>query len=729
MPASRSAITLPDRAFDALPAAAVVTDATGIVLFSNQAFSAMTGRTPADVVGRPFALLTGPAEGSGPLATIRRCFADGGACNELVRQHRRNGEAFWTRTIVWPLRDGDVLTRFAVIQTDVTGVVRARELLDRVEQQRTTDRLLLHLAQSLTRETELQAVLQGVADAICEVSGADAAAVAEWAPDANNMAMLAVAGWGARIEDARTYRSSPQQSPELEHIVSRRQPVLRTLDTASGFMRRTLAHFGIHTLVGIPMPSDGELPGLLLACWSSAPDPGRLERATEGLSELAAIATIALQNARMLEQVRQAASIDALTRLPNRTVLTDRLGEELGRSTADSKTAVVYCDIDRFKRTNDLLGHRMGDRVLQEVAARLVAAARPDDLVARVGGDEFVVLVPRVHSSLEVDALVRRVETAFAEPLSIEGVPVRVALSLGTATSGRVNRASRATTAEALLHTADSAMYWRKARRGGRPGSVAMPPEQRIRTELPEAARRGLIHPYWQPQLDLRTDRVVALEALAHWDHPELGLLTAARFIPVAESTGDIIELGRHMLRASCRFGADLRRHRPGLTISVNVSSAELASPTFADGVLDELAAARLPPEALTLELTETQLAPDENLLAEQAVRLSELGVHIALDDFGTGYTAISQLQNLPISELKLDRYFVQREASEGADLAAAIVALGHGLQLRVVAEGAETPEQLARVRRIGADRAQGFLISRPLPPGAVEAYLDSAWR
>jgi EAL domain-containing protein (putative c-di-GMP-specific phosphodiesterase class I) len=180
------------------------------------------------------------------------------------------------------------------------------------------------------------------------------------------------------------------------------------------------------------------------------------------------------------------------------------------------------------------------------------------------------------------------------------------------------------------------------------------------------------------------------------------------------------------MLRASCRFGAGLRRHRPGLTISVNVSSAELASPTFADGVLDELTAARLPPEALTLELTETQLAPDENLLAEQAVRLSELGVHIALDDFGTGYTAITQLQNLPISELKLDRYFVQREAPEGADLAAAIVALGHGLQLRVVAEGAETPEQLARLRRIGADRAQGFLISRPLPPGAVEAYLDS---
>ena len=726
MPASRSAIALRERAFDALPAAAVVTDACGIVLFSNEAFSAMTGRSAAAVIGHPFELLVGGPEESGPLATIRRCFADGGACNELVRQHRDNGEAYWSRTIVWPLRDGDVLTHFAVIQTDVTGVVRARELLDRVEQQRTTDRLLLHLAQSLTRQTELQAILQGVADAICEVSGADAAAVAEWAPDTNNMAMLAVAGWGDRTEDARTYRSSPQQSPELEDIVSRREPVLRTLDSASGFMHRTLMHFGIHTLLGVPMPSDGELPGLLLACWSSAPDPARLESATEGLSELAAIATIALQNARMLEQVREAASTDPLTRLPNRTVLTDRLGEELGRSTADSKTAVVYCDIDRFKRTNDSLGHRIGDRVLQEVAARLVAAARPDDLVARVGGDEFVVLLPRVRSPLEVDAVVRRLEAAFAEPLSIEGIPVRVGLSLGTATSGQVNRASRATTAEALLHTADSAMYWRKAWRGGRPGSVAMPPEQRIRTELPEAARRGLIHPYWQPQLDLRTDRVVALEALAHWDHPELGLLTAARFIPVAESTGDIIELGRHMLRASCRFGAGLRRHRPGLTISVNVSSAELASPTFADGVLDELTAARLPPEALTLELTETQLAPDENLLAEQAVRLSELGVHIALDDFGTGYTAITQLQNLPISELKLDRYFVQREAPEGADLAAAIVALGHGLQLRVVAEGAETPEQLARLRRIGADRAQGFLISRPLPPGAVEAYLDS---
>jgi diguanylate cyclase (GGDEF)-like protein/PAS domain S-box-containing protein len=721
---------LPAVVLDVLPVPALITDAAGIVVYANPAFTAATGYSSSEALGRPAALLDGPGADPTTADALRECVAAARQFVGTVRRYRRTGEEFWVSLTIRPVRDdGGTVTHYVVLQRDVTHQIEAQRTRRDTEQQRATSRVLLDLARSLAQHTSTAALLQAVARAIPELCGADRSGVAEWDPVANRISMLAVAGWhGALLDDALAYIASPRESPELDRLVTRHELVLINRGNASEWARATLEHFGVNTILTVPMSTGRRLPGLLIASWVRSTGPERIDADLDArLSGLAGVAAIALDNAHLLEQVRQAATRDPLTGLPNRSVLEHRLAHALQQRADGAQVGLIYCDIDRFKHTNDALGHPAGDRVLQEVAARLSGALRDGDTVARVGGDEFIVVLPRVRHRDEVDAVVRRLDDALEEPITIDGSSLRVRLSAGIAISEPGDHAPVQAVSEALIRAADAAMYWRKSRRSLPFALDPLPPEQRLRAELPGAVARGEIRAYYQPQLDLRTGEIVAVEALARWAHPELGLLTAEEFIPLAESTGDIAVLGRHMLRTSCRLVADLRRRHPTMAMSVNVSAHELASPRFTDHVRAELAGADLPPAALTLELTETRLPPDEALLCEQSNQLRHLGVNISLDDFGMGYTAIAQLQRLPISELKIDRYFIQQQPTPGADLAAAIVDLAHTLHLQVVGEGIETPQQLAHLRRIGADRAQGYLLSPPLTGPELRRYLATA--
>ncbi|MCU1472881.1 EAL domain-containing protein [Amnibacterium sp.] len=720
------ATELPHSALDVMPIGILLADAAGVVFYCNPAFTITTGHRASEVLGRPCASLIASDTDAATSGRIRDCFTAGRPFAGTVRHQRRSGEPFWSDLTIAPVGEPGAVTQYVVLQRDATDRIDTQRLLHETVQQRATYRVLLDLARTLAQHTSIAALLQAVADAVPELCDADRASVAEWDPVAKRISMLALTGHHASmLEEARAFSVTAEESPELEQVITLHQPTLLNERNASSWAKALLKQFGVNTILTMPMPSAGELPGFLIASWAETAGPERIGPDLGArLSELSAIAAIALHNAHLLEQVQQAATSDPLTGLPNRTVFEQRLAEALQHRVAGTEVGVIFCDIDEFKRTNDSLGHPAGDRVLQQVAARLKAALEDGDIVARVGGDEFMVLLPEIHGRDEVDAVVRRLDRTLQEPLIVDGNHLRVRLSTGVAISDS-GHASAEVAAEEIIRTADAGMYWRKGRRRPPTAADGVAPEQRIRADLADATDRDQIQAYYQPQLDLQTGVIVAVEALARWAHPDLGILAAEDFVPLAEATGDIAVLGRHILRTSCVLAAELRRHLPDLGMSVNVSAHELASPGFADHVMVELDAAGLPAGALTLELTETRLPSDEALLSAQASHLRRLGVHIALDDFGTGYTAISQLQTLPITELKIDRSFVRTDPETGVDLSAAIVGLAHGLHLQVVAEGVETSEQLAHLRSIGADRAQGFAISHPLPAHRLRRFLD----
>jgi len=438
------------------------------------------------------------------------------------------------------------------------------------------------------------------------------------------------------------------------------------------------------------------------------------ERSRPLLERVVSLAAVAIEQARAREDLEHRAYHDALTGLPNRALLNDRLTHALKRSRRDnSAIAVLFLDLDRFKLVNDSLGHEAGDRLLTQVAQRMLQGLRASDTVARLGGDEFVVVVEDVKDDLEVHAAVQRVAGLLEEPFEVDSETLFVSASIG------VSVAREEAEAADLLREADDAMY-RAKQRGRR--SVELHQTDRATpnatnrlarvTGLHRALERDELVVYYQPIVDIQSRHPIALEALVRWNHPELGIVPPGDFIPLAEDTGLIVPLGWRVLEhALCRL-----LYRPDLAVAVNVSARQLSEPDFVVR-LTELVAS-IPRGALTLEITESLLIDDPERIAETLRALDEAGVRIALDDFGTGYSSLSNLSALPIHQLKIDRSFVSGlgERPEAEALVSGIINLGHGLELEVVAEGVETELQANRLERLDCDFAQGFLFGRPEP-------------
>jgi diguanylate cyclase (GGDEF)-like protein len=415
---------------------------------------------------------------------------------------------------------------------------------------------------------------------------------------------------------------------------------------------------------------------------------------------------------------------DQLTGLPNRALFYDRLQQaltRLGRST--DAVAVLFCDLDRFKVVNDSLGHDRGDELLCAVAERLNGVLRAGDTAARFGGDEFVVLCEGVAGEDDAIRVAARLAEALDEPFGIadDEVYVRTSVGIALATSPEARP-------EALLRDADAAMYRAKERGGGAYEVFDLEMRDRalrrmsVEHALHRAIERDELRVHYQPLVAMSTGDVVGVEALVRWEHPERGLLGPIEFIPTAEETGLIHELGAWVLQAACAQSAAWSAAGRPLRMSVNLSARQCHHPDLARLVERMLQETGADPALLCLEVTETAVMDDLDTMAGVLTELKALGLTIAIDDFGTGYSSLRALQMLPVDVVKIDRSFVAElpDSDQAAAIAAAVIGLAHALGMTAVAEGIEMVAQLERLRTLGCDIGQGYYFSRPVEPAAL---------
>ena len=421
------------------------------------------------------------------------------------------------------------------------------------------------------------------------------------------------------------------------------------------------------------------------------------------------------------QAIAYAAEHDFLTGLPNRMLLSDRIAQAIALARRrHTKVAVLFLDLDGFKRVNDSLGHPVGDRLLQSVATRLLVSVRAADTVSRQGGDEFVILLPDVAGAADVAALAEKLLRAVADPHDIEPHDLHIGVSIGASLYP-----DDGLDAETLIKNADTAMYQAKeeGRQTFRFFTPAMSERAIERQTVEEALRRALERDelilHYQPQIDVRSGAITGAEALIRWRHPSRGLLSPDAFIPVAEESGLMIPIGAWVLREACAQAQAWRRAGlPAITMAVNVSAVEFGNKAFLAGILDALGDTGFDPRSLELELTESMLMRHAESAVAVLGAMRDIGARVAIDDFGTGYSSLSYLTRFPVDALKIDRSFIRQLGSDrsNAIIVHTIIGMAHALDLRVIAEGVETADQLRFLSRRRCEEAQGYLFSRPAP-------------
>jgi diguanylate cyclase (GGDEF)-like protein len=499
-------------------------------------------------------------------------------------------------------------------------------------------------------------------------------------------------------------------------------------------LREQLERLSMRDMIAAPLMFDGRIAGMIVVANrfhetdTFGPDDLRL------FQTLANHASVSLQNGRLVDELRYEAAEreyqalhDSLTGLPNRQYFSENLEEaiEEARSTGEP-VAVLLLDLDRFKEVNDTLGHPSGDRLLREVAARLLGDVRDSDTVARLGGDEFALLLPGVAGPDVARAKAEDLLAGVAKPYAIDGLTLEVDGSIGIALYPHHGH-----DAATLMQRADVAMYAAKETHTGcqvySPGRDHNSAERlALAAELREAITNQGLEVHFQPFVDLSTGAVRGAEALVRWKHPTRGMLPPDEFIPIAEHTGLIRPLTMFVLVAALRRRRAWADEGHDLSISVNVSMRDLVDANLPQKVSEILALAGTPAEDLTLEITESQLMSDPERCSGVLRELHELGVKIAIDDFGTGFSSLVSLRSLPVDQIKVDKSFVLHMATNDNDdaIVRSTVDLGRSLGLRVVAEGVENEVTVQRLQKYGCHDMQGYFLSRPLPAEAFDAWL-----
>ena len=589
-----------------------------------------------------------------------------------------------------------------------------------------TAQALLDLARGLAGIGDRREMAERLAACVPAVTGCDSATVMLWSEDERRLEVAGIHGMApAAAEAMRAVKILPTDTPKLVEMLDTPTSQFFSADSDDPFIARMFGVTGMKRAWVAPIVAGSALMGVVSASFlteGSSSDPNLVAR----LDGLADIAATAFQNAHLVEFMRQQALYDTVTRLPNKRLLEDRVTNALARShLSGERFALFFLDLDRFKNVNDTLGHAAGDELLRQVADRLVETMRPEDTVARLGGDEFAVLLPRVDSDELAKALAQRVYSALQLPFSLHGQEVFITSSIGI-----VLAPEHGDDHDTLLKNADMAMYQSKDQGRNRFGFYTralhedLSARLKLENDLHGALARDELLLEFQPLVALADRRVIGVEALVRWDHPELGRLQPDTFIGLAEASGLIADLDSWVVTSAANQARIWADHGLQPRLSVNLADRDLRDPTLVSRIAGIIAATHISPGNLELEMTEHVVdeAPDHLLAVLND--LKALGVRIAVDDFGTGHSGLSRLRTFPIDTLKIDRTFVQEVVTcdDRAPLLVAMIRLAHDLGMSVVAEGIETEVQAAFLLDHACDIGQGFLFARPL---AADQILD----
>jgi diguanylate cyclase (GGDEF)-like protein len=593
--------------------------------------------------------------------------------------------------------------------------------------------VLSEFARTMVTDFPIQGILDGLVLRIVDILPITAAGVTLISPGRNPRYVAASNASALRFEQLQTELG---EGPCLAAYTTGQAvavPDLREEWQFPTFVSQALAA-GLMAVFTFPLRNGDARLGALDLYRDSAGslDPDAMT-AAQTLADVAAAYLLNAQARADLQdssdRSRETARHDALTGLPNRIVLLERLEYALLPSRSARLVAVLFADLDQFKTVNDIHGHQVGDELLVAVADRLTRHLRPGDTLARLSGDEFVILCDDLSGRSEVEMIAARISAALGEPFILSSGDVNTTASIGIALTGRNDHLP-----EKVLHDADLAMYQAKHTGGARHQLIDLD-EQRLveqreslQRDLYGACRGGELRMEYQPIVRTVDGRIVGVEALLRWAHPSRGLVSPSTLIPLAEQAGLITEIGQWVLQQACR---DLRtwrdhHHTDDLAISVNVSAHQLMSTDFTATVEEVLLTTGTAPELVTLELTESVFVRDSERALLVLNDLKRLGVMLALDDFGTGYSSLTYLNRFPVDIVKIDQGFIAnlgRDRSSHA-IVSAVVMLAHALTLTVAAEGVETVRQHDDVAALGCDACQGYYFARPMPAEAFDALM-----
>jgi diguanylate cyclase (GGDEF)-like protein/PAS domain S-box-containing protein len=712
-----------------VPAAVYIADIgeTGAWHYISPQIEAILGYTPEEWCADPllWRKLVHPDDLEGVLAAEAYvAVEETTAPVDEYRMFHRDGHVVWIRDDGRLVRDSAGQLRWNGVLSDITEQKRTEAELERRAAQQAA---VARLGERALERVGISELIEQACAVATELLDVELASVAELLPDRQMFRLCAGAGWPSGHLGLVTIAAGP--TTQLGYTIVSGAPVVVTdWGTEERFTESRVLQVG--ALSGISVAIEGlDQPFGVFAVHSKRPrhyGAGDVDF----VQSIANVLADALARQATEDEIRHRALHDSLTGLPNRILFLDRLEHALARlRRGRSLAAMMFLDLDHFKRVNDSLGHHAGDEILTAVAPRLKQALRSTDTVARFGGDEFGILLEDIGNEIAATQAAERIAAVFARPFVLGTVEHFVTASVGIALIRGGERADE------LVRDADTAMY--RAKESGRARYELFDDDLRARvvsrlrmeTELRQALERRQLWLEYQPVVSLRDETIVSVEALLRWKHPGRGLVPPAEFIPIAEDTGLIEPIGSWVMDEACRQAAGWHAAMPDrapVGISVNLSAVQIANATLPDTVAMAIRAADLDPSTLRLEITESVLIGETARLTDTLASLRALGVHLVLDDLGTGYSSLGYLTRLPLDALKVDRAFVDGLGRNPQDtsITEAIIAMARALLLPVICEGVETEVQLTELRRMGCNQVQGYYYSRPVDAGAIASML-----
>jgi diguanylate cyclase (GGDEF)-like protein/PAS domain S-box-containing protein len=712
------------RSFEEAQIGVAMADLDMTLRYVNPAFCALLGRTADELLGRSQVDFVHPDEQVAP-DEIRARMAPGQSIRTEARYVRPDGSVVWGGLVLSLIADDRGRPRYFL--SHVADVTERKDAVAQLGARANAQEAIADLGRAALETTDLDELLSRTTRMTSELLGCELSGILRLQPEGD---LLLISGHGLAPGEIRRERALPG-TRSLAAATSLAGEPLTVSNWATEeryAMPPSLARHGIVSSINAPIAGWG-------APWGVIGLHSRRERVFTRheigfVRSVAHVLASAVGRLAAEDETRHRATHDPLTGLANRTLFLERLEAALSRPGA--RAAVLMCDLDDFKVVNDSLGHRAGDELLIELGKRLQRVTRAGDTVARLGGDEFVVLFEHVASEEEALALASRLVQAWSEPLATAEGTIFATASVGVALATHDTES-----ASTLLAQADAAMYRAKERGRGavelfdEPMRAAALERLELERDLRLALDRDELWVAYQPIVDLHADEPIFLEALLRWSHPTRGAVSPAEFIPVAEQSGLITDLGAFVVRRACADVAQLREELglARLGVTVNLSAREVSEPGLTATLRGALEESGLPPRALAIEITESLLMEGSAAPEQTLARLREVGVRVVLDDFGTGYSSLGYLNRFDLDALKLDRSFIAELGPEGdgdSAIVTAVVRLARSLDLALVVEGIETPGQLRTLRSLDCRFVQGFLFAQPMAIDAVRAWLDA---